>query len=70
MNTLTEKAKILGSSSVQNGLSMREMLAAKAMQGAWFKLTDNGRPQYLDHAAGMCVKMADALLNALVYEDE
>ena len=70
MKRLTERAKELGETGVQNGLNMREMLAAQAMQGAWFKLTDNGNPNHFEHAAGACVNMADAMLEALVYEGE
>lgn len=47
------------------GLTKREAAAIAAMQGAWWNLTDRARPQHIEHAAKMCVAMADALFEEL-----
>lgn len=47
------------------GLSKREEAAFRAMQGAWWELTDAARPQHFEGAAKLCIQMADALLAEL-----
>ena len=48
-----------------SGLTKREGAAIAAMQGAWWNLTDRGRRQDIEHAAEVCVMMADALFKEL-----